>query len=189
MMVGYDSSSKLRPEEKDAILDAMLGMAWSDGSVHIDELDLLRKIASHFTEKNIEELIRDYKPDLERVSRKIASSDLGPTGKQVLLRVMSFVAAAEGSVDDKEVAFYEGCLRAFGIQPAVRARMEQQVRLEVYAEHLKKRIARDELDEAARAKLADIRKRFEIDDAAADELEKVVRRQVAADRPAASTPL
>jgi uncharacterized membrane protein YebE (DUF533 family) len=185
MVIGYEASSKLRAEEKDAILDAMLGMAWSDGSVHIDELDLLRKIAAHFTDKNIEDLARDYKPDLARVSRKIAASDLGPTGKQVLLRVMSFVAAAEGSVDEKEMAFYEGCIRAFGVQPAVRERMESQVRLEVYAEHLKKLFLRDAADDAARAKLALMRMRFNIDDAAAEQVEKVVRREVEATKPAA----
>ena len=79
-------------------------------------------------------------------------------------------------------------MRSFGVHPAVRERMEAQVRLEVYAEHLKKWLARDEKDEAAKAKLGELRKRLNVEDAAADELEKVVRRQLALERPAGATP-
>ena len=82
-MISADDVDRLRPEEKDCILDAMLGMAWSDGSVHLDELDLLRRLARHFTDKDVAELARDYKPDSERISRKIGQSDLGPLGKLV----------------------------------------------------------------------------------------------------------
>ena len=178
MMITYEETSSLRPEEKDAILDAMLGMAWSDGSIHLDELDLIRRIASHFTDQDVEELVKEYKVDTERVGRKIAKSDLGPAGKRILLRVMAYVAAAEGSVDEKELAFYHGCVRAFGINEHARKRMEAEVRREVYGELLKKRLLQNELDDAAKEQLAGIRKRFEIDDAGAADVEKMVRKQI-----------
>ena len=50
----------------------------------------------------------------ERVGRKIAHSDLGPTGRRVLVKSMALVAAASGDLDDRELAFYTQCLRAFG---------------------------------------------------------------------------
>lgn len=178
MMINYEETAALRPEEKDAILDAMLGMAWSDGSVHRDELDLLKQIASYFTDRDIEELIKDYKLDIERVGRKIAQSDLGPAGKKVLLRVMAYIAAAEGTIDEKELTFYRGCIRAFGIPDAVRQRMEAEVRREIYGELLKRRLLQNELDDAAKEQLAGIRKRFELDDATAAEVEKAIRKQV-----------
>ena len=86
MMLTSEETGSLRPEEKDAILDAMLGMAWSDGEIHADEVDLLATVTGLFTEKDVNDLVKDYKPDIERVGRKIASSDLGPAGKKVMLR-------------------------------------------------------------------------------------------------------
>ncbi len=185
MMINYEETAALRPEEKDAILDAMLGMAWCDGSVHLDEEDMIKRIAEHFTDKDVGALIRDYKVDTERVGRKIATSDLGPAGKRLMLRVMAYVAAAEGHLDEKELAFYRGCIRAFGVPEQVRERMEREVRREVYGELLGRKIAQNELDDAAKAKLADVRKRFDIDDAAAAEIEKVVRRTT---RPGTAAP-
>jgi uncharacterized membrane protein YebE (DUF533 family) len=175
MMLSSEETGSLRTEEKDAILDAMIGMAWSDGSVAPEELVLMRQIASHFTDKDIETLVKDYKVDNARVARKIAQSDLGGAGKKLLIRVMAFVAAAEGTVDDKELAFYRGCLRSFGIPEPVKQRIEREVRRDVYAEMLGKKLERNELDEAARAQLNDLRQRLELDEASAAEIEKALR--------------
>ncbi|HVY61031.1 MAG TPA: hypothetical protein VHF22_05225 [Planctomycetota bacterium] len=175
MMLSAEETGALRPEEKDAILDAMLGMAWSDGSVAPEEIELMKEIAGHFTDRDVEGLIKDYKVDNARVARKIASSDLGGPGKRMLIRVMAFVAAAEGTVEEKELAFYRGCLRSFGVQGPTQQRIEREVRREVYTEMLTKQMAKNELDEAAKAKLDEMRKRFEIDDATVAEIEKQVK--------------
>jgi uncharacterized membrane protein YebE (DUF533 family) len=175
MMLSSEETAALRPEEKDAILDAMLGMAWSDGSVAVEEIELMKEIAGHFTSADIEGLIKDYKVDNARVARKIASSDLGGPGKRLLIRVMAFVAAAEGTVEEKELAFYRGCLRAFGIQGPTQQRIERDVKREVYTDVLTSRLARNELDDAAKKKLDEMRARFEIDDATAAEIEKQVK--------------
>lgn len=178
MMFTYEETGSLRPEERDAILDAILGMAWSDGSIHLDEIDLLRRLAANFTDKDIAEIALDYKPDTERVGRKIASSDLGPSGKKILLKAMAYVAAAEGTVDDKELAFYRGCLRSFGVNERERQRMEAEVHREVYREIFRKKAAAGALDKRARAEVESTRKRLDIDPAVATELEAAILKQL-----------
>ncbi len=173
----YEETGSLRPEEKDAILDAMLGMAWSDGTVQVEEVDLLKRLAANFTDKDILELIRDYKPDTERVGRKIASSDLGPAGKRILLRAMAYVAAAEGTLDEKEAAFYRACLRSFGVPEPVRERMEGEVHREVYRELFRKKALGGDLGESGRAELAALQKRLKLDDPTVAELEQVILKQ------------
>ena len=175
MMLSAEDTGSLRPEEKDAILDAMLGMAWSDGTIAAEEIELMKQIASHFTDKDIEVLTKEYKVDNARVSRKIAASDLGPAGKKILIRVMAFVAAAEGTVDEKELVFYRGCLRAFGIPEAVKQRIEREVRREVYTEMLTKKLEQGEPDAAATEKLLELRSRLEVDEPTAADVEKQVR--------------
>lgn len=177
-MITPEEVEPLRPEEKDAVLDAILGMAWSDGSIALEEVDVIRQIASLLTDSDIDALVKDYKPDNDRVSRKIAKSDLGPAGKKVLLRAMAYVAAAEGSLDEKELAFYRGCLRAFGVNDVVRQKLEAEVRRNVYSYMLKRRLRSGEYDERAKEEMAAMRKRLEIDDAAGAEIEKLVRKFV-----------
>ena len=177
MMITAEDTETLRTEEKDAILDAVLGMAWSDGTIAPEELSMAKSIALHLDPKvDVEALLKDYKPDNDRVSRKIAKSDLGPQGKRVMLRAMAFVAAAEGSLDDKELAFYRGCLRAFGVNEIARQRMEADVRRHVYTEMLRRKLAQDELDQAGKDELAAMRKRLEIDDKAGEEIDRQVRK-------------
>jgi hypothetical protein len=175
MLISAAETDGLRPEEKDAILDAMLGMAWSDGSIHLDELDLLRRIASFLTDRPIDDLVKDYKVDQARVSTKIGSSDLGPGGKRLMLRIMAYVAAASGDVDEKELAFYRGCQRAFGMPDRLREQLESDVHREVYSEHLKRRLLANELDEPAKEEL---RKRLGLEESVAADLEARVRRSL-----------
>jgi hypothetical protein len=179
MLISPDDVETLRPEEKDAILDAMLGMAWSDGEIHADEVDLLATVTGFFTEKDVNELIKEYKPDIERVGRKIASSDLGPAGKKVMLRAMAYIAAADEDLDEKELSFYRGCLRAFGVAEPVREKIEKQVRREVYTAMLRRKLFGRELDDAARDELAKLKKRLEIGDAEATEIEQQVQKSLA----------
>jgi uncharacterized membrane protein YebE (DUF533 family) len=174
-MLTSEETGSLRPEEKDAILDAMLGMAWSDGSIAAEEIELMKEIAGHFTDKDVEVLVKDYKVDNARVARKIASSDLGGAGKRILIRVMAFVAAAEGTVEEKELAFYRGCLRSFGVQGPTQQRIEREVRREVYTDMLTKKIGQNELDAPAKEKLNELRQRLEIDEPTASDIEKSVR--------------
>jgi uncharacterized tellurite resistance protein B-like protein len=124
----------LRPEEKDAILDAILGMAYADNKAQEEEVRLIKRYAAHFTDGDVDELLKGYKPDKERVGRKIAHSDLGPAGRTILVRSMALVAAASGDLDDKELAFYTQCLRAFGIPEARQKQIEQSVARSVYGE-------------------------------------------------------
>src|SRR5579872_5428991 len=105
-MITRDDVAGLRPEEKDAILDALLGIAWADGEVQPEELELLRKIGKFFTNEDIDQLTQSYKSDLTRVGRKIAKSDLGGKGRKVLILGLAYVAAAAGGLDDTERAFY-----------------------------------------------------------------------------------
>lgn len=179
MLIDASETEALRPEEKDAILDAMLGMAWSDGSVQLDEVDLLRRIAAFLTDRPIEDLVKEYKVDQARVSTKIAKSDLGPAGKRLLLRIMAYVAAASDGVDDTELAFYRGCQRAFGMPDRVREDLEREVNREVYAEHLRRRLLANELDDAAKEQLTALRKRLSIEEANAQAIEARVRKGVA----------
>lgn len=177
MMITAEDTETLRSEEKDAILDAVLGMAWSDGTIAPEELAMVKSIAKHLDPAvDVESVLKDYKPDNDRVSRKIAKSDLGPQGKKVMLRAMAFVAAAEGSLDEKELAFYRGCLRAFGVNEIARQRMEADVRKHVYTEMLRRKLAQHELDQAGKDELVAMKKRLEIDDRTADEVEKQVRK-------------
>lgn len=177
-MITQEETEGLRSEEKDAILDAILGMAWSDGQVQVEELDFLKQIARFFSDKEIEELIKDYKPDSARVGRKIAQSDLGGNGKKLLLRGMQFVAAAEGNLDDKELAFYRGCVRAFGIPDRVRERMEQEVNREVFTDFLRKRLLQNELDAPARELLGKLRQRLNLEEKWAEDQEKMLKLQI-----------
>ncbi len=182
-MISIDEAAALRPEEKDAILDAVLGMAWTDGEVHPEELDLLRKLACHLTDRDVRELLERYQPDLERVGRKIARSDLGPAGRKILIRGMAYVAAASGNVTEEERAFYRQCLLAFGVPESQRQKIEAQVRQSIYAEFLRKRLREAPpperpLDEAARRDLEARRRDLEIDEEQARALEAEVRREL-----------
>jgi len=178
MMITAEDTDALRREEKEAILDAILGMAWSDGTIAEEEIGMVRKIAAFLTEKDVSDLLKTYKPDNDRLSRNIARSDLGPTGKKVMLRAMALVAASEGSLDDKELAFYRGCLRAFGVNEITRNKMEAEVRRHVFDEMVRQKLAKGDLDAAAKEELATLRKRLEIDEAAAASIEAAVRREL-----------
>jgi len=178
MMITAEETEVLRREEKEAILDAVLGMAWSDGAIADEEIAMVTRIAALLTDKDVNELLKDYKPDKDRLSRNIAKSDLGSAGKKVMLRAMALVAASEGSLDDKELAFYRGCLRAFGVNEITRNKMESEVRRHVFSEMVRRKLAKNEFDDAAKEELAVLRKRLELDDAAGADIEKSVRREL-----------
>jgi uncharacterized membrane protein YebE (DUF533 family) len=178
-MITRDETADLRPEEKDAILDTILGMAWTDGEVQPEEIALLDKIAHHFTDRDVKTLLAEYKTDYERVGRKIARSDLGPAGRRVLIKGMAYMAAASGNVTDAERVFYQQCLRAFGVPDAQRQRIEAQVKAFIYGEWFRDALSRAPggvIDDAARRALDERRKSLELDDDAAAKIEDLVRR-------------
>lgn len=176
MLITPEEVEALRTEEKDCVLDAVLGMAWSDGTIQDEEREVLTGLTRHLTDKPLDDLLNEYKVDQARVSRKIAQSDLGSAGKKLLLRAMAYVAAADESVDEKELAFYRGCQRSFGLHERLRERLEEDVNREVYAEQLKRRLSKGEAADAAREALSAMRKRLNIDDAAAADIEARVRK-------------
>ena len=181
-MITHDDVAGLRPEEKDAILDALLGIAWADGEVQPEELDLLKRMGKFFTNDDIEQLAQSYKSDLERVGRKIARSDLGSKGRKVLILGLAYIAAAAGGLEDSERAFYTQILRAFGIPDLQRQRIEQQVRESVYGDWFAQKLqaaAGGKLDDAARADLAERRKQLLLDDALVARIEGDVRAGIA----------
>jgi uncharacterized membrane protein YebE (DUF533 family) len=165
-MITRDDVAGLRPEEKDAILDALLGIAWADGEVQKEELDLLKKIGRFFTDDDIEGLAQSYKSDLVRVGRKIAKSDLGSKGRKILIQGLAYVAAAAGGLEDTERAFYTQVLRAFGIPDLQRQRIEQQVRESVYADWFAHALqgTGGKLDDATRAGLKQRAKQLQLED-------------------------
>jgi uncharacterized tellurite resistance protein B-like protein len=180
-MITIEESTSLRLEEKDAILDAVLGMAWTDGEVQPGELQLLKKLACHLTERDPAALLAEYTPDLERVGRKIARSDLGPTGRKVLVRAMAYMAAASGNVTEAERVFYQQCLLAFGTPERERAKIEKQVRQMIYAEFVRKRLAGkgDVIDATERAELDERKRTLDLDDESASKIEAEVLREMA----------
>jgi uncharacterized tellurite resistance protein B-like protein len=177
-MITREETRGLRAEEKDAILDTILGMAWTDGEIQPGELALLRRIACFFTDADVEPLLADYKTDLERLGRKIAASDLGPTGRRVLVKGMAYMAAASGNVTNAERSFYRQCLRAFGLSEAQRSRVEAQVREFVYEGFAEERFTAakgGDLAPETRAELEEKRKSLELDAETAARIEREVR--------------
>jgi tellurite resistance protein len=141
-------------------------MAFTDGEIQPEEIALLRDIACHLTEKDPAALFADYRPDLERVGRKIARSDLGPLGRKLLIKAMAFMAAASGNVTPAERTFYRQCLLAFGVPAAQRQKIEAEVRHMIYAEFLRKKLLASpgkKLDEAGHRELDEKRRSLEID--------------------------
>jgi hypothetical protein len=133
-VITAEEAARLRPEEKDAILDAVLGMVWSDKKTQDEEVRLLRRLSRHFTDDDIGQLLVRYDHDPERVGRKIASSDLGPTGRRVLLRLMALVAAAADGIEEGELIFFQQMLRAFGVNDRERERLDRMAHAYIYAE-------------------------------------------------------
>ncbi len=178
MMLTREEVAGLRPEENDAIMDALLGIAWADGEVQPEEMDLLKRIGRFFTHEDIETLAKSYKCDLARVGRKIASSDLGPKGRKVLVKSLAFVAAASGGLEDSERAFYQQILRAFGIPDLQRQRIEAQVREYIYADWFEQKVKAapgGQVDDAARKELAAKAQSLGLDPATVTRIEDDVR--------------
>lgn len=171
----------LRQEEKDAILDAMLGMAWSDSEAHTQEIELIKAHAAALTKEDFEALVRDYKPDMERVGRKIVKADLSGTGRRLLVRSLALVMAASGTVSDAEMAFYQQVVRAFGIPERDRKKLEDGVRRDVYADLIVRALAAPEAERAAR--IGDVHREHErlgLSVETAKEIEERVRREAGA---------
>ncbi|MHC4391221.1 MAG: hypothetical protein ACYS22_07875 [Planctomycetota bacterium] len=162
-MLRIEEVAELRDEEKDAILEAILGMAFADSEMQPDELRVLRRYAAHFTDQDLESLIKEYEPNLERVGRKIAHSDIGPVGRAILVRSMALVAASSGDLDESELNFYLQCLRAFGISEARQEKIEREVSRFLYAELCTTTLHRDGVLETARETLDSTAKRLELD--------------------------
>ncbi len=182
MMITIEEAQALRPEEKDAILEAVLGVAWTDGETQPEEIALLKRIACHLAEQDPATLLTDYKPDLERVGRKIARSDLGPIGRKVLLKSMAYMAAASGNVTDAERVFYRQCLLAFGVPEAQREKIEKQVRHAIYSELVRASLAAapdGKVDGRKRDELDEKRRELDIDAPVAERIEDAVRRELA----------
>ncbi len=171
----------LRQEEKDAILDAMLGMAWSDSEAETQEIELIKTYAAALTKDDFEALVRDYQPDMERVGRKIVKADLSGTGRRLLVRSLALVMAASGTVADTELAFYQQIVRAFGIPERERKKLEDGVRRDVFADLILRALAAPEADRAARLRDAHAeRERLGLSADAAKEIEERVRREAGA---------
>ena len=145
-MISAEEAARLRPEEKDAILDAVLGMIWSDSKAQPEEVRLMRRIARHLTDEDIETLLQRYDHDPERVGRKIAASDLGPTGRRLLLRLMALVAAASDGVEPSELIFFQQVLRAFGVPEREREKLERAAHAYIYAEAVREALRTRGLD-------------------------------------------
>ena len=171
-MFTIEEVASLRPEEKDAILDAILGMAYADSKAQEEEVRLIKRYAAHFTEGDIAKAIDEYEPSLERVGRKIAHSDLGPTGRQMLVRSMALVAAASGDLDEREVSFYNQCLRAFGIPEARQKQIEHSVARYLYGELCMTTLRKQGSLQAGRAFLDATSKRLEVASDEAASIEK-----------------
>lgn len=176
-MISKEDISGLRRSEKDAILDVILGMAWTDGHIAPAEIALLKKISVHFTREPVEKLLAEYKTDLERVGRKIATSDLGPAGRRALVKCMAYMEAASGNVTEAESNFHRQCLAAFGMTDAQRKKVEVEAKKYIYSEWVEEALTerRGELSPEARKALDEKRKGIELDDATAAKIEGEVR--------------
>lgn len=174
-MLSIEEIAELRTEEKDAILDAVLGMAFADQEAQPEEVRLIKRFAAHFTDEDVDEVIASYEPNLERVGRKIAHSDLGPSGRAMLVRGMALVAAASGDLDDRELSFYTQCLRAFGISKMKQKKIERAVSRSLYAELCLAALAQGHDLEADRAALTDARERLALEADVAERIEKHAR--------------
>ena len=174
-MFQIEEIAALRAEEKDAILDAVLGMAYADSKMQDEEVRLIKRYAAHFTDDDIAERIASYEPNLERVGRKIAHSDLGPIGRSILVRSMALVAASSGDLCDTELNFYTQCLRAFGIPEAQQKKIEHSVGLYMYAELCMTTLHRHQTLEERRALLDETAKRLGIADDERAGIEKHAR--------------
>lgn len=174
-MFRIEQIAALRPEEKDAILDAILGMAFADTEAQQEEVALIKRYAAHFTDEDIVEIIEGYEPDLERVGRKIAHSDIGPAGRRILVRSMALVAAASGDLDERELAFYTQCLRAFGIPEAQQKQIEHSVSRYMYAELCMSTLHKHGELEPSRGHLDETKERLSLEDEEARNIEKHAR--------------
>jgi len=174
-MPDIEQIARLRPEERDAILDAMIGMCYADNHVQDEELLCVRRYAAHLADKDIESIVKEYKPDLQRVGRKIAQSDLGPTGRAVLVRGMALVAAASGDLDEKEVAFYSQCLRAFGIPASQQKQIEHVMARHMYGDLCRVALLKDGSYDRARKDLDSARQKLSLSDEETRDLEKHAR--------------
>ncbi|MFC1707996.1 hypothetical protein ACFL59_14470 [Planctomycetota bacterium] len=175
-MLDIEEVARLRPEEKDAVLDGILGMVYADTKVVEEELQCVRRFAAHLTDQDVETVIREYKPDLPRVGRKIAASDLGPIGRTILIRGMALVAAASGDIDEREVAFFTQCLRAFGTPPQQQKQIERKMGRHMFGDLCRNLLQRGvTLDGDGRKELEETRERLSLSAEEARLLEKHAR--------------
>jgi hypothetical protein len=179
-MITREDVADLRPEEKDAILDVILAMAWTDGVIVPTEIALLKKISLYFSREAPETLLADYKTDAERLGRKIARSDLGPAGRKALVKCMAYMAAASGNLNDNDRAFHRQTLRAFGMNDHQQAKVERQVRSYMYGEWVEEALdaGAGEITAEARRGLDEKRKAIELDEASAAQIESDVRHEL-----------